>query len=192
MRLSITTIVYAVALVAIAGCMTAKRVQRAAKPVRSLLPPLPPGAVAVSITRFGQNQVVVSWNNDAASVDQLQSRRGLTGDWNSVAGAHISPVTVSATNRFEFFRVVRNAPPAPTNVVQYFNGQTPTVWGVSWENGCTNCDSITISRSQTAKDWVQIGQVAATATNFNDNAAPWPGTNYFRVRSVKNGVSSIN
>lgn len=189
MRLDITTVVYAVMLVVIAGCMTSRRVQRATKPAQSLLPPLPPGAVSVSIARLGQ-KVIVSWQNDTNSVDQLQSRRGLAGHWNSVAGAHISPVTVSATNQSGFFRLVRNAPPAPTNVGQHFNGATPTVWLLKWENRCTNCDSVTISRSQNARNWVKIIEVAPWETNFTDLAAPWPGTNFYRVRAVKSGVES--
>lgn len=189
MRLDITTVVYAVMLVVIAGCMTSRRVQRATKPAQSSLPPLPPGAVSVSIARLGQ-KVIVSWQNDTNSVDQLQSRRGLTGDWNSVIGAHISPVTMSATQRMEFFRVVRNAPVGPTNVIVYFNGATPRVWRVEWQNRCTNCDSVTISRSQTARNWVKIVEVARWETNFTDLAAPWPGTNFYRVRAVKNGVES--
>lgn len=189
MRLSITTIVYAVALVTIAGCMTSRRVQRAAKMEQSALPSLPPGMVALAVARAGKN-VIVSWQNNSNSVDQLQTRTSHDGDWVNVAGGVSSPITITANLAMAFFRLVRDAPPGPTNVIVHFNGQTPNVWRITWENTCSNCD-MTISRSGTARDWVQIGQVAAMATNFTDNAAPWPGTNYYRVRAVKKGVSDL-
>jgi len=156
------------------------------------LAPLP--FLALSITKSGQN-VVLTWQNDATAKDQLQTRASFGGfDWQQVQGATSSPVTISTTNGFGLFRLVRNPPPAPTNVVVRINGATPTVVMLDWQNTCTNCDSVNIDRATGTLIWTQLAQLTPSTTNYTDSNAPDINSNqnYYRVRSRKDGIFSLD
>lgn len=157
--------------------------------------PLPPDYVLLTIAPTNQNRVVVTWQNDAQSVDQLLSSVQVDaddGNWTSIQGATSSPVVLTMTKPIEFMRLARNPPPAPTNVLLSFNGAHPTVVKIEWQNTCSNCDSVNVFRSQNAQQWTQLAQLTATATNYVDSTAPniSTNTNFYQVRSRKGKVYS--
>lgn len=192
-----STILFAFLLVVTIGLlmlMTRDKPMLYPKPVDtdSLSVVLPPGFVAVTATPSGQNQIVITWQSEVGAKDQLLRSSGAGGDWFQVVGATSSPVKLSATSKFELFKLARNAPLAPTNVIVYFNAATPTVWRLQWKNQCANCDSIIVLRAHGNRGWTQIAQLGGLVTNYTDNSAPGAGTNYYVVQSVKNGVKSTN
>lgn len=165
------------------------------EPIAEALAPLPPGLVALAIIRTNQNRVVLSWQPEAGSKDYLQSRQSFSGyDWQQVQGATSPPVLLSATGQVQLFRLVRNPPPAPTGVRVHFNGAMPSTIKVDWVNNCSNCDAVTIDRATGRLIWTQLAQLPASATNYTDGSAPHISTNsnFYRIRSSKNGVFSLN
>ncbi|MEO8609366.1 MAG: hypothetical protein ABI690_15850, partial [Chloroflexota bacterium] len=77
----------------------------------------------------------------------------------------------------------------PTNLA--VTGSTQTQVSLSWADGSSDEQGFRIERSNNFYDWMQLGQVGANVTSFNDNTALCGTTFMYRVRAYKTGTNSI-